>query len=157
MCPLMGLWNMLQIFQTLQRPGRGLPQDYIPGTPASAWVCFYAPFLILEKSPFIMFKHVLKSVLKRDCSPFRPRILLLLGVCVFVEECQVDSKQLSHAVVMFLTRCRKIWLDNYNRLPWYAPCVRHFTLKPDIRLGRSLFIEWEVCVCACVRSAVRGC
>lgn len=69
--------------------------------------------------------------------------------CVFVKECQVDSKQLAHAVVMFLTQSSKIWLDNCNRLPGYASCVRHFLL--------SLILYWvevrllgEKCVCACL-------
>lgn len=46
-------------------------------------------------------------------------------LCVFIKECQVDSKQLSHAVVMFLRQSSKIWLDNYNRLSQCTSWVQH--------------------------------
>lgn len=79
-------------------------------------------------------------------SGFHPVIPRL---CVFIKECQVDSKQLSHAVVMFLRQSSKIWLDNYNRLSQCTSWVQH--------LPQSLIIDRpEVCLLGekCARISV---
>lgn len=79
-------------------------------------------------------------------SGFHPVIPRL---CVFIKECQVDSKQLSHAVVMFLRQSSKIWLDNYNRLSLCTSWVQH--------LPWSLIIDRpEVCLLGekCARMSV---
>lgn len=53
-----------------------------------------------------VFLHIVKTGLGDSTfhSAFHPVIPRL---CVFIKECQVDSKQLSHAVVMFLRQSSK--------------------------------------------------
>lgn len=65
-----------------QRPAARLHSWHLGFFPSSVLGFFYAPCLLLQKSPYIMEKHVLKSVFKRDCFPFRLLSCYCLGVRV---------------------------------------------------------------------------